>query len=240
MRKIYKTKVNDTYFDVIDTEKKAYILGFLIADGCIIYEQKKSGYISKSIRFSNTVDDSEAISCIRDEICPQRVLKEYNTTSNRRKKAQFSFKWVSNYMVNTLETKYNIKRRKTFDKDFVLPENAIPEHLFRHFLRGFFDGDGHIDYTGIQFVFTSELFMNQILRWFKNFHYRILHIDGKTTDYWTVLIYLDLKRKACIRKFLYENATVFLSRKKLIFNTEISYNSRNGIIDIVEHRAEEI
>ena len=31
----YKYKVNHNYFNLIDTEYKAYILGFIYADGCI-------------------------------------------------------------------------------------------------------------------------------------------------------------------------------------------------------------
>ena len=30
--------------------------------------------------------------------------------------------------------------------------------------------------------------MNQIMSWFRNFHYRVYHIQGKTTDYWKVVI----------------------------------------------------
>lgn len=48
---------------------------------------------------------------------------------------------------------------------------------------------------------------------------------------------IDTEKKAYILGFLIAE---FLSRKKLIFDTEISYSSRNGIIDIVEHRAEKI
>lgn len=236
----YKTKVKDEYFDNIDTQKKAYILGFLIADGAILYETKPSGHISKSVRFHNTIDDSEAIYCIKEEICPERNIQSYRTTSNRRKKEQFQLKWVSNYMVETLETKYNIKQRKTLDKDFILPEGVIPENLFRHFFRGFFDGDGHVDYNSVQLIFTAKPFMEQILNWFRNFDYRIQHIDGKTTDYFVVHIWLDSKKKEFFRHFLYDNAEVYLSRKKLIFDTEITYSSRNRTIEIVEHRAEKI
>ena len=240
MRKTYKTKVNDSYFDVIDTEKKAYILGFLIADGCIVYETKPSGHISKRIRFHNTVDDSEAIKCIRDEICPNRELKPIHCISNKRKKDQYQLKWVSNYMVEVLENKYGIKQRKTYDSSFSFPMQYLPTELFRHFLRGFFDGDGHVDYNGIQFVFTSENFMNQIISWFKNFNYKVYKIKGKTVDYSKVVIFLDSKGKECIRHFLYDSASIYLSRKKRIFDTEITYSSRNSIISIVEHRAEKI
>lgn len=50
--------VNNNYFSVIDTDKKAYFLGFFIADGCVSYNvnarcygrfsfliQEKDGYI---------------------------------------------------------------------------------------------------------------------------------------------------------------------------------------------------
>ena len=35
------SKINETFFDVIDSEEKAYLLGFFIADGCIQKEAKK-------------------------------------------------------------------------------------------------------------------------------------------------------------------------------------------------------
>ena len=52
-----KYKNNDTYFDEIDSAEKAYILGFLIADGCIRLEKRKNGNISKRICFSNSILD---------------------------------------------------------------------------------------------------------------------------------------------------------------------------------------
>ena len=236
----YKTKVKDNYFDSIDTQKKAYLLGFLIADGCILYEVKNSGHVSKGIRFHNTIDDYEAIYCIRDEICPEKNVQLYKVASNRRKKEQFQLKWVSNYMVDILESKYNIRQRKTLDKEFVLPEDSIPDHLFRHFFRGLFDGDGHVDYNSVQIVFTSKPFMEQILYWFRNFDYTIREVQGKTTNYFVALIWLNSVKKEFFRHFLYDDAEVFLSRKKRIFDTEITYSSRNRTISIVEHRAEEI
>ena len=52
--------INDTYFDEIDSEDKAYLLGFLIADGCIRAEKRKNGNISYRICFSNSIEDKEA------------------------------------------------------------------------------------------------------------------------------------------------------------------------------------
>lgn len=67
---------------------------------------------------------------------------------------------------------------------------------------------------------------------------RIYHIQGKTTDYWKVIINASDKVKKCIYDFLYKDATIFLSRKRNLFNTEITYNIANRVISIVEHRLE--
>lgn len=80
--------------------------------------------------------------------------------------------------------------------------------------------------------------MNQIMSWFRNFHYRVYHIQGKTTDYWKVVINATDKIKKCIYDFFYKYATIFLSRKHDVFNTEITYSIANRAISIVEHRPE--
>lgn len=230
-------KINDTFFDEINTELKAYLLGFLVADGCLRLEKRRNGF-AKRLSFNNTIDDKEAIEALHNNICPQSSLLIKNYTFNRRKKPQYTLQWTSKYMFDKLVSKYNIKPHKTLDKEFYIPEDSIPEELWRHFIRGFFDGDGHVGSYTIEFVFTSEHFMKQIMSWFKNFHYRTYHIQGKTTDYWKVVINTPDKIKKCIYDFFYKDSTIFLSRKHNVFNTEITYSIANRIISIVEHRSE--
>lgn len=233
-----KVPIDDFYFDTIDTEEKAYILGFLIADGTIMKIQRTKDFTYR-ISFSNSIDDKEAIDLIHKEICPESTIS-INDNSGRkgRVKTTYGLSWTSQHMFETL-TSYNIFPRKTYDKDFKLPENIVPEHLWRHFIRGYFDGDGHVDYETINFVFTSKPFMEQIMGWFKNFNYRTYHIQGKTTDYWNVTIGTENRKiNRCIYHFLYDDAKCFLSRKKDRFNTEISYHIANRVIEIVEHRIE--
>lgn len=62
-------------------------------------------------------------------------------------------------MCKKLETKYKILPKKTLDVNFSIPENTIPDYLWRHFIRGFFDGDGHVGDSNVEFVFTSKKFM---------------------------------------------------------------------------------
>lgn len=230
--------VNDTYFDKINSEEKAYILGFLVADGCVKEEIRKNKS-SWRIAFCNSIDDAEIINLIHDRICPEANIVIPKIKHNRRKKKQYILQWTSEHMCKTL-SKYNIIPRKTYDKSFKLPENLLTDELWRHFIRGFFDGDGHVGDCTVEFVFTSELFMNQIMNWFKNFNYRIYHIEGKTTDYWKVVIPTNRKIKSCIYHYLYDGATCYLTRKHDVFNTEITYSLKHKTIDIVEHRVEKI
>ena len=66
-------------------------------------------------------------------------------------------------MIKVLQEKYKIVPRKTYDIDFNFPFETIPEELHRHFIRGFMDGDGSINFSELRFAFTSEKFMNQIM-----------------------------------------------------------------------------
>ena len=228
--------VNDYYFDKIESEDKAYVLGFLVADGCVKREARKNGY-SYRISFNNSIDDKEAIDLIHSKICPDAKIVISKNLHNRRKKPQYTLQWTSEYMYNILVS-YGIKPRKTYDKEFKIPEGLLTQEMWRHFIRGFFDGDGHVGPETIEFVFTSEPFMYQVMSWFSNFTYRTYHIDGKTTDYWKVVINGSDSVKACIYHYLYDNAHYFLTRKKECFNTEIGYRLNNRVIEIVEHRVE--
>ena len=230
--------INDTFFDNIDSEEKAYCLGYLVADGCVKHEKRKSGGFSYRIAFNNSIDDKEAIDLIHNLICPEAKIVLSKNLHNRRKKPQYTLQWSSKYMCDKLEEKYKIKPRKTYDKDFYIPEGTIPDDMWRHFIRGFFDGDGHIGYCSMEFVFTSKPFMLQVLQWFSSFNYHIIEIEGKTTRYWKAAIPVNDKVKKAIKDFFYKDAHYYLKRKYDSFNTEITYSITNRVISIVEHRVE--
>ena len=42
----------------------------------------------------------------------------------------------------------------------------IPEKLFRHFIRGFIDGDGNFNKGELRFVANSDKFALQIIKFF--------------------------------------------------------------------------
>lgn len=220
-------KVNDTFFDEIDNEEKAYILGFFIADGCIRLEKDKNGEITHSrLAFSNSIDDEEIINRIHTLICPEnKILHVHNVNDGANRKPQLILQWTSKHMKNTLVEKYNIVPRKTYDGDFKLPDGVIPKELFRHFVRGFIDGDGSFTSGEIKFVFNSKPFAEQIINFFKGefeknkelveeFSYTFKEIEGKTVNYYRLRLPTGKNRKKLYENILYKDATIFLSHKR--------------------------
>ena len=125
-------KANDDFFDSIDSEIKAYLLGFLYADGYLANDGRMG------IRLK--IDDCEIIKLIQHYICPNNPI-EYTNNQNFKRKPQCSIRWKSKQMYNRLkELGFCIDKTHTESDIF----KYIPEDMKFHFIRGFFDGDGHI------------------------------------------------------------------------------------------------
>lgn len=120
-----KNKSNETYFDRIDTPNKAYILGFLYADG---YNDEKNGSIKIGLQSSDVcVLDfiSKEINCENKYECRENLLR-----------LQINSKHMSRSL-----SLLGCHQRKTFTLKFPI-EEQVPKELLFHFIRGYFDGDG--------------------------------------------------------------------------------------------------
>jgi hypothetical protein len=215
--------VNHHYFDDIDTEEKAYFLGFLVADGCVTQAKRKSGFMSKRITFCNSISDKEVIEKFRDVVCPTVEIKWTNRSSDTiTRKDQSSFKFTSEHMFDVLVEKYKILPKKTHDLNFCLPELG---KYTRHFIRGFMDGDGHVRKNNLEFIATSVCFMNQIENFFQNkgFVTRNKKVEGKTVDYYRIYVNINKANIENIYSLLYADASVFLERKRIKFKNTLTF-----------------
>lgn len=119
-----------TFFDKIDSEEKAYVLGFIIADGSIA----KNG----TLMFANQEEDKDVIEKIRLALqCDAPI---------RRKEFQNSKPQVI-FSIHCLQYKDALKamgidNRKTYTLEISTVLPFVPAELERHLLRGMFDGDG--------------------------------------------------------------------------------------------------
>lgn len=239
-KSVSKYRANHNYFSDIDTEEKAYILGFLIADGNIEVKQRGNCFTSR-LTFSNSIDDFEIIELIRNQLSPDIPLyKRDCKVGAKNRKDQICFRIVSSKLCNTLIEKYNILPRKTLHSDFKFDFDLIPIELQHHFIRGFFDGDGSVSFYetkntlffNFSFVFTSKIFAEQIAKIFED-KFNIISVYretvGKTCTYYTLRFNYNRNRVEKVNdiyNWLYKDTRIFLNRKRSKFIKYFEYRGK--------------
>ena len=223
---------NENYFEEIDCDLKAYLLGFFLADGCITMNSGCKNSYKLSINISEK--DKDLVKLYQETICPNnKIVISHYTKGAVNRKPTWQIKWTSNKMKEDL-SKFNISVRKTNDLTFEFPFDKLDSKLYFSFIRGFFDGDGHLSYEKdkIQFTFafyaTSELFLNQLGTIFQkefNINYSITSNKKKNLNLYCLTFNSNNKRKDFIQKLynkMYNNSQFSLDRKRLKFESYLN------------------
>lgn len=209
-----KYEVCQSFFDVIDTEEKAYILGFISADGFV---DEKHNRIVISLN-AKDVDILHKIKrCMNSSHPIRSFLKDG--------KYNHCILAINSVRLVTRLVELGVYQRKSKTLSSECYE-AIPTELRVHFLRGYFEGDGHVTYgreysSGVKYlvtvVGTQEFLSNTFKKAFpsknKIFKYKTCEIFG-----WR------LSSKHNVDNFLaciYSNATIFLARKYAVYSAHI-------------------
>ena len=127
------------FFKIIDSEEKAYWLGFIAADGWVtVNELSNAGTLGIELQYR----DINHLKKFNKSICGNykidMVDKTCKVSSYPDKVHKICrIRVFSIDMVNDLH-KFGITANKTYN--FHIPN--IDESLMRHFIRGYFDGDG--------------------------------------------------------------------------------------------------
>lgn len=121
-------RVNEGYFDSIDSEGKAYWLGFLFADGSLEHIESEWRW---RLKVNIGLRDVGHLLKLKKAIGAEQPIRGYVNNA-------VSLTIVSRRLVETL-SHYIPFAPKTNPQ---LPN--LPNDLFRHFVRGYFDGDGFI------------------------------------------------------------------------------------------------
>lgn len=209
--------LNHNYFEKIDSEKKAYILGLLLADGNITIREKSQA----AIRIELKKDDLQTLELIKMEFNTQNSIAPSRDC--------YRIAVHSDKMSKDL-SRYSIFPNKTGKK--FLPIDKIEERYRSHFIRGFFDGNGWVTNTfhtlrGIKYPSTAIGFADgeQILLQLREFmenKLQLTHVSVHVRDGYSMLIYSSKRDVEKLKKFLYREATVYMQRKydKCFGNTE--------------------
>ena len=207
---------NKDFFKEIDSELKAYILGYLVADGCITIEQRKEKPNNpiRRVQFQPSVDDLQVITLIRDVIAPTNKLTIVTSKRSNRKNT-VKLRLACTEIVNDLISLYNIKPRKTYDSLFRFPK--MEKQYRRHFIRGFIDGDGSIGTRHFSMVCNSRLFAEDLLKEFleaiPDLKSYIYNESRSQTTYYSLHFSVNKKSRVDLFNFLYKDSNYRLNRK---------------------------
>jgi C-5 cytosine-specific DNA methylase len=197
---------NERFFETIDTEEKAYWLGFLVADGCVA---KDRGRITLAL----AEIDKEHIEKFQLSINSKINISNNNKTNSCR--LVLNSKLMKNDLINM-----GCVDNKSY-KDIQLPILNTVE-LYRHFLRGIFDGDGCITFDvsknryKVGFLGSPKLinFINEFLCLMLGINKVKITSDARfKSDFTRSVTWSGKQNVLSILAFLYNDATIKLNRK---------------------------
>lgn len=207
--------INQDYFENIDNEWKAYWLGFLYADGCVIKENK-DGKGRYSVSLGLKQEDRAHIQKFVNSLQSDNKIRDYKT----------------NYK-NCMASRVSIYNKKICEdliswgcvpqKTFVLKFPNLPNNLIRHFIRGYFDGDGCISinlekrFARFNLIGTYDILQNicSILEKECTASFPVFQTKNKNGEDTKIFsaqwgnIYTIHK----IYQYLYKNCNIYLERK---------------------------
>lgn len=201
-----KVKFNYRYFDSIDTEVKAYWLGFLFADGNV--SSGSRNHISIGLK----LEDINHLEKFRKDVdCSLPVKVD---TKNGRSRCRFGF---ANKHTKEQLIKLGCTPKKSYN--LVFPE--LDCQFTPHFIRGYFDGDGSVGIYNnsprVSLLGTEE-FLSSILIYTlidANIYTANKHRGG---DPRVKTFQLSGQKAFNFLRFIYLNSSIYLDRKYNLYN----------------------
>lgn len=211
--KVYN--INEDYFEKIDTPNKAYVLGFIYADG---YNNRTNN----SLVIGLQERDANFLELIKNEIGTNRPLKF--TKRNKSVCLTISNKKISDDLV-----KLGVIPNKSLSVKFP-NENILPKYLYSHFIRGVFDGDGclHINENtrvkSFSIVGNNDFIsaINKFLQKELKLNLTQLIYDKKHNENVVSLRYSSTSDLYKLYNYLYNESELLMERKKAKFDIFLS------------------
>lgn len=214
-----KKQIDSMFFNKINTEEKAYWLGFLTADGYVK---------DNKIELALAEIDKEHVEKFKAAIKSKHTISKKTSNLNDKIFHSYRINIKDSQIANDLKS-YGLTNTKSYDAH--IPSEKIPSNLFRHYIRGLFDGDGSIykGANGINIsIVTGSKQMNEDL-----FNAIKKHLDIEMSIRTTRNLFeLRLFSKKNVYKFLswiYDNNTICLERKYNKFkNADLGQKSQKS------------
>ncbi len=196
------------FFHSIDSESKAYWLGFVAADGSVYKNVVSVGLASK---------DRGHVLRFRAALKSEHPVRDYLNDGFPRSELSIGCEEMARDLL-----KNGVGLRKSLTHEWPM---TIPAHLLRHYLRGYFDGDGGWTLSKPRNAsYTRQLSFSLIGSWafceaaqrflVKNAEVRTNKLKSESGGNMASMRYGGTLQATRIYHLLYDGASVWLPRKR--------------------------
>lgn len=199
-----RLSVNEDYFKKWSSNM-AYILGFILADGCII--RGTYGGYSDSLKFGVQKRDIDILEKIKKELSSKHKISICKTASHLS---------IANQKIVDDLKKLRIKYKKSLKEN--IP--AVPKKYTKDFIRGIIDGDGSINFDKKNYPTLSVCGGKNTINFIRGHFFSNFDIyskigkvkKNKNCQFIYYVGYRSNSAKTLI-KYLYSGAKLYLDRK---------------------------
>lgn len=216
--RVGRYKIDDTYFEKIDTEGKAYFLGLMYSDGSVWENQ-----------FYLKLKDEDVIQQFKQELRTEAPIRRIDTYQDA-------------YILTISCKKLCVQLVDLGcvpNKTRVIQVPKLRDDLYRHFIRGFFDGDGclqlqdKIYHCRFDITCASKAFLEQ-LRPLISKHAKTNGYLGKETNFDVWHLNYSGHQVVTILDWLYNNSHFYLKRKFVKYRLLKEYQVRGKQGELLE------
>ena len=218
-----KYNLDEHIFDKIDTEEKAYWLGFLMADG---YNQENRYCVSLRLQY----EDIEILEKFQKFLKTESPISKYTRITNKNKLVRdYCNLSIHSVILSKQLASLGCIQGKTYTLEF---PTYISSDLLNHFLRGYFDGDGCISVKErpdrrknngtckkYQATVTGRYEFLQVYETIVSHQTNIPigKIQKFKSNFAASIHYSGRNQVTTFLNYLYKNATIYLQRKYNIY-----------------------
>lgn len=207
-----KATCNERFFEIIDSEEKAYWLGFIAADGCVTKNRNQN-----VLSIGLAACDRSHLLKFKKALESKGKVYTYEVKDGfggLRKRAHFTVR--SERICRDLKS-LKVRPNKSGRE---LVSDTIPSDLLRHFFRGYIDGDG--SWAAVTSIdpgpSLSVLGSHRFLKTFRAWLLQVCvvgnpKINRKKDANIHQIGYTGRRQVGLIALALYKNSTVYLNRK---------------------------
>lgn len=209
-----KYTIDETFFNHIDTEEKAYVLGLIASDGNVTTNPY-------NIKIDLKVNDEDVLYKVMKAMNYNFNIKHYIQKSQINDKSyviEISRLNITNKDMVLKIIEYGIVPNKTEYLNFDF--SCMDNNLIRHFIRGYFDGDGSIAIDSLNRVainITSN--KNMIDKFVEIFDANIIgykphvYVRHKENDNCKTIVFTKNDEKIQFLNLLYKDSNIYMDRK---------------------------